>query len=176
MFRKTIFWMHLIAGVTVGLVVLMMSATGVVLMYERQMRAWVAESHYVEPAQDAVRLPLEQLIVKGKSERPDAEFASVLVTNDPGAPVELRAGRRGGVALNPYDGSVMETQSEGMESFLSLMTGWHRWFNVQGDGRATARQITGVSNVAFLFLVLSGMYLWLPAIWKKAMFKARLWL
>lgn len=176
MIRKTIFWIHLIAGVTVGLVVAMMSFTGVVLMYERQMRNWVAESHYVEVPEGTARLPLEELLVVGKTARPDAEFASLLVTNDPGAPVELRAGRRGGIALNPYDGSEMETQSEGLESFFSLMTGWHRWFNVQGEGRDFWREVTGVSNVAFLFLVLSGMYLWLPAIWKKAMFKARLWL
>jgi len=39
---------------------------------------------------------------------------------------------------------------------------------------ATARAITGASNVAFLFLVLSGMYLWLPRAWKWAAFKTRL--
>ena len=34
--------------------------------------------------------------------------------------------------------------------------------------------MTGVSNVIFLFLVLSGMYLWLPKILKWTMFKVRL--
>jgi len=36
MSRKTIFWLHLACGVSAGVVVLMMSVTGVVLTYERQ--------------------------------------------------------------------------------------------------------------------------------------------
>ena len=40
-FRKTVFWAHLVTGVTAGLVVLMMSATGILLTYERQILAWV---------------------------------------------------------------------------------------------------------------------------------------
>jgi uncharacterized iron-regulated membrane protein len=35
--RKTVFWIHLGTGVIVGLVVLMMSVTGVLLTYERQL-------------------------------------------------------------------------------------------------------------------------------------------
>jgi len=34
--------------------------------------------------------------------------------------------------------------------------------------------VTGACNLAFLFLVLSGPYLWLPRIWKWATFRARL--
>jgi uncharacterized iron-regulated membrane protein len=36
------------------------------------------------------------------------------------------------------------------------------------------RAITGASNLAFLFLILSGLYLWLPRIWNWAAFKTRL--
>ncbi len=40
MVRSTIFWIHLVCGVAAGLVVLMMSVTGVILTYERQVGAW----------------------------------------------------------------------------------------------------------------------------------------
>ena len=40
MVRSTIFWIHLVCGVAAGVVVLMMSVTGVILTYERQMLAW----------------------------------------------------------------------------------------------------------------------------------------
>jgi uncharacterized iron-regulated membrane protein len=174
MLRKTIFWMHLIAGVTVGIVVFMMSATGVILMYERQLRAWVAESHYVPVSEQAEPLSLEALLQQTKIRQPTLEVASLVLSNDPGAPVELRAGRRERLAVNPYSSERMETQSPGLEKFLSTVTGLHRWFNIQGEGRAMARQITGISNVAFLFLVLSGIYLWLPKLWRWAQFKVRL--
>ena len=42
------------------------------------------------------------------------------------------------------------------------MTDWHRWLGQEGAGRETGRAITGACNLAFLFLVLSGMYLWIP--------------
>ena len=38
--RKTIFWLHLITGVVAGVVILIMSVTGVLLMYQKQITAW----------------------------------------------------------------------------------------------------------------------------------------
>ena len=38
--RKLLFWLHLVTGVVAGSVVLIMSVTGVLLMYEKQMTAW----------------------------------------------------------------------------------------------------------------------------------------
>jgi uncharacterized iron-regulated membrane protein len=174
MFRKTLFWIHLCCGVAAGIVVFTMSFTGVVLMYERQIEQWAARQDYLPAAEQGTRLPLEELIEIQRIGHPDIPVASVTVTNDPGAPVDFRAGRRGGVSLNPYNGEVMTVGSPGLSAFFSAMTGFHRWFNVADENRAFARQITGVSNVVFLFLVLSGMYLWLPKIWKWAMFKSRL--
>jgi uncharacterized iron-regulated membrane protein len=176
MFRKTIFWIHLSAGVLAGIVVFTMSVTGVLLTYERQMKRWAAESNYVPAAEQGERLAMEQLLNLQKLAKPELTPTTAIVINDPGAPVALRAGRQGGVELNPYDGSVMQTEATGLNNFFGVVTRFHRWFNIEGDNRAIARQVTGVSNVIFLFLCLSGMYLWLPAIWKKAMFKARLWL
>jgi uncharacterized iron-regulated membrane protein len=76
--------------------------------------------------------------------------------------------------VDPYSGELREPGAQGLREFFSAVTGWHRWFNATGESRATARAITGASNLAFLFLVLSGIYLWLPRMWKWAAFKARL--
>jgi len=174
MFRKTIFWIHLCCGVAAGIVVFTMSFTGVALMYERQIKQWAAEQDYVPAAEQGTRLSLEAMIDLQSLRQPDFEASTVTVTNNPGAPVDFRAGRRGGASLNPYSGEPMAVGSPGLNSFFSAMTGFHRWFNIEGENRAIARQVTGVSNVIFLFLVLSGMYLWLPKLWKWALFKARL--
>jgi uncharacterized iron-regulated membrane protein len=45
-FRKILFWCHLTAGVVAGLVILMMSATGVLLTYEKQMIEWADARTY----------------------------------------------------------------------------------------------------------------------------------
>ena len=174
MFRKTVFWIHLVCGVISGLVIFTMSITGVILTYERQINAWVAESHYVQDSDQTNRLSLEQLVTIREINFPAINASQVVVTNHPGAPVQFRAGRRGGVSLNPYTGMAMETESESLRGIWGTVTGFHRWFDVQGENRAIARQITGISNLAFLFLIFSGMYLWLPSIFKWALFKARL--
>ena len=43
----------------------------------------------------------------------------------------------------------------------------HRWFALGGDSRATGRAITGFANLMFLFLLISGIYLWLPKVWNR---------
>jgi uncharacterized iron-regulated membrane protein len=174
MLRSTIFWIHLVCGVVAGLVVLMMSTTGVLLTYERQMLSWADRGHYADPAPGAERQPIAALLTAVKLHSPDFATTTISVRNDPRAPVVFAAGRDGTLLANPYTGAVAEQGGEGMRSFFDAVTGWHRWFNATGDHRAAARAITGASNLAFLFLVLSGIYLWLPRIWKCAAFKARL--
>ncbi|CAN5799823.1 hypothetical protein BH23GEM5_BH23GEM5_06000 [soil metagenome] len=40
LFRTVLFWCHLSVGVLAGVVVLVMSVTGVLLTYQRQITAW----------------------------------------------------------------------------------------------------------------------------------------
>jgi uncharacterized iron-regulated membrane protein len=174
MVRSTIFWIHLICGVAVGVVVLMMSVTGVILTYERQMLAWAERTTFPAPAAGAQRLTLEEIVTAAKLRRPEFTPATIVLRNEPDAPVVLGAGRNGTLHADPYTGEVREPGAQGLRAFFSAVTGWHRWFNATGDSRPAARAVTGASNVAFLFLILSGMYLWLPRLWKWAAFKTRL--
>lgn len=174
MLRSTIFWLHLVCGVVAGLVILMMSVTGVLLTYERQMLAWAERSSYQPVAKGAARLPIEDLIAAAKLQRPDFMPTTITVRNEPYAPITLSAGRSDTVVIDPHSGNVAEPAAPGLRNFFSAVTGWHRWFNATGESRATARAITGASNIAFLFLVLSGIYLWLPRVYKWAAFKMRL--
>jgi uncharacterized iron-regulated membrane protein len=174
MVRSTIFWIHLVAGVATGAVVLMMSVTGVILTYERQMLAWAETTTYPAPTADAKRLTLEELVDSAKLRRPEFAPTTIVLRNEVDAPVVLAAGRSGQLLVDPYSGNVADPGAQGLRSFFAAVTGWHRWFNASGENRALPRAITGASNVAFLFLILSGMYLWLPRVWKWAAFKAHL--
>jgi uncharacterized iron-regulated membrane protein len=174
MLRSTIFWIHLICGVAAGLVVLMMSVTGVILTYERQIVAWADRTTYAAPAPGAHRLTLEELVAAAKRHRPEFTPTTIMLRNEPNAPVVLSAGRSGSLLADPYSGNVREPGAQGLRSFFAAVTGWHRWFNASGENRALPRAITGASNLAFLFLILSGMYLWVPRMWKWAALKTRL--
>jgi uncharacterized iron-regulated membrane protein len=152
----------------------MMSATGVLLTYERQILAWADRAHDAEPPSGAQRQPLAALLAAVQRHDPSFAATTIALSSDARARVAVAAGRSGTLLVNPYNAVVSEPGNERLRSFVTAVTGWHRWFNATGESRALARAITGASNLAFLFLVLSGIYLWLPRIWKWAAFRARL--
>lgn len=174
MIRKTIFWTHLVCGVTAGLVILMMSVTGVLLTYERQLLDWADRDLRASPGPGETRQSIESLIAAVKLDEPDFAPTSITIHADPEAPVAVAAGRSGSRYVNPYSGEVLGEGSTGLAEFFGAVTGWHRWFNASGPNRGPWRAITGASNLMFLFLIVSGMYLWLPRMFKWAAFKTRL--
>jgi uncharacterized iron-regulated membrane protein len=71
--------------------------------------------------------------------------------------------------VDRYSGAVVgEASRGGMRGFMSDLRAWHRWLAVEGEGRPIARAITGWSNLLFLFIVASGIYLWFPRNWSWA--------
>jgi uncharacterized iron-regulated membrane protein len=166
--RTLVFWPHLIAGVTTGLVILAMSVTGVVLTYERQLIAWSDSSFTsVPPAPGASRLPVESLLQTLRSEHPDLAPTAVTIGSAPDAPVTVAVPQKT-LYLDAYSGRVLGEGAPGMRRFMSATRAWHRWLAVEGEGRPIARAITGWSNLVFLFIVASGFYLWFPRKWTRA--------
>ena len=174
MVRKTIFWMHLISGVAAGLVILMMSATGVILTYERQIQLWEDGSYYAEPTADQRPLTIDSLLDTANAE-PDFDATSITLNADPAAPVTMRMGRSQIKHLNPYTGTIYQPHSDAYSKFFSSVRSLHRWFLMTGDSRSTARNITGASNLLFFFLLVSGINLWLPKVINWTTLKIRLW-
>jgi uncharacterized iron-regulated membrane protein len=163
--RTLIFWPHLIAGVLAGAIILLMSVTGVLLTYERQMIAW-SDSHYrsLQPPDGQAALSVESLLTTLQRERPELEISAVTLAADPAAPVAITAGRQT-LYADAYTGRVLGESTQGVRRFMSEVRAWHRWLAVEGEGRPVARAITGWSNALFLFIVASGIYLWFPRKW-----------
>ncbi len=80
---------------------------------------------------------------------------------EPDAPVAFGLGREA-LFLDPYSGAVLGEGSSRARSFFRAVTDWHRWLGQSGDARPLARAVTGAANLVFLFIVLSGIYLWWP--------------
>jgi uncharacterized iron-regulated membrane protein len=168
MLRKVLFWMHLTAGVTAGLVIFVMSVTGVLLTYERQVTEW-ADGYHVEPPSPAAgRLGVEALAAAAREGRTGA-LTSITLRADPHAPAAFSFGRDGTVFVDPYTGSVLGEGSARARSFFRSVTDWHRWLAASGDSRPVGRAITGAANLLFLFIVLSGIVIWWPKglAWKR---------
>ncbi len=62
--------------------------------------------------------------------------------------------------VNPYTGELLgEGNGQGVRDFFRTMVEWHRYVAMSGPSRPTGRAITGASNLMFLFIVVSGLFL-----------------
>ena len=68
--RTVFFWAHLIGGVTAGIVILIMSLTGALLTYERQLIEWSDRAFRVTLSADAQRLPVQAVDGSGDGQSP----------------------------------------------------------------------------------------------------------
>ena len=164
--RKTLFWLHLAAGSIAGIVILIMSVTGVLLAFERQITAWADREYRSTPS--GARMGMEALLANSAVEH----TSSITLRADPTAPVELDVGRDRTVFVDAYTGAVLGEGSRGVRNFFRVVEDWHRWIGVSGESRATGRAITGACNLAFLFIVFSGPFLWWPRKWNWRNVKA----
>jgi uncharacterized iron-regulated membrane protein len=163
--RTVIFWPHLIAGVVAGVVILIMSVTGVILTYERQLIAW-SNSHLKStlPAEGAARMPVESLLEAAQQQNPRLQITGITIGSASDATAVLATGD-GDLHLDVYSGRVLGAGTTEMRQFMSDLRVWHRYLGVAGDNRPFAKSITGWSNFIFAFIVLSGLYLWFPRHW-----------
>ncbi len=172
--RRLVFWCHLVTGLVAGAIVLVMSVTGVLLTYERQMLARADMGPYRAAAPAGVaRLGPDAIVAAVRAVNPSASPTAVTMYADPEAPATVVAGRT--IYVSPYTAQVLGEPGGQPRSFFRKITDWHRWLGVTGEGRATARMITGACNLAFLFLVVSGFYLWFPRTWTWRQVRAVAW-
>ena len=94
----------------------MMSVTGVVLTYERQVQVWEDRSYYAEPGAGQQVMTADQLIAASRSLE-GFEPTSLILNSDPTAPAVLRQGRSQTQYLNPYSGQpTIRTPMPGVPS------------------------------------------------------------
>jgi len=160
--RRVLFWAHLAVGVCAGLVILTMSFTGVLLMYERQLIEWSDRAYRTSPT-GAERLPIETLLARAAEQRPQQAPTAITLRADRRAPAAIAFGQTT-VYQDIYTGQLVGEPTTGVRRVMSEARAWHRWLSLDGEGRAVGKAISGWSNLIFLFIVLSGMYLWIPRV------------
>ena len=172
MIRKVFFWAHLAAGLAVGVFVFLMSATGVLLTYESQIESW-AVARAVTAPDGAVPLSADEMVetVLAGGAEPGQQL---VLSRNPAAPASIAVGRSS-TPLDPYTGQTLEGAGEGVEGFFRSVTSLHRWLSLSGSTEVGGA-IMDVSNLVFLFLVVSGLYLWLPPTLHWVRVKAHLFL
>lgn len=167
-FRTVVFWLHLISGLAAGIVIFIMCVTGALLAFERQTIEWSERDvRYVNVGSEP-KLAVAEVLAKVLEAKPDAKPASIAIKNEPGAAWEISLGRDGVIFADPYTGAVTGESNKTVRNVMSTLREWHRYVALSGDQRAAGKAITGAGNLLFLFLAISGIYIWFPRnlVWK----------
>ena len=168
--------MHLMSALVAGVVIFIMSVTGALLAFERQtIEYFERDARYVLWPAGAERVSAQAIIDEVKAQRPSAKPASLAINNDPSAAWIVSLGRDGYVFLDPYTGSITGDGHSGVREVMSTLRSWHRYIALSGDQRPIGKAITGACNLVFLFLAISGIYIWMPRMLTWKLVKPVIW-
>ena len=173
--RRAIFWVHLAVGVAAAIAILVMAVTGVILTYEAQLNRWALRDYRADPAPDAAPLGLDELLARAAGGQPAGLVASVALARDPREPAVVELDDGAAVHVDRFTGERLGDGDTRTRRFLLGVMYWHRWFALEGEYRIVGRTIMATANVGFLFLLVSGVYLWWPSAGSRAAWRQALW-
>src|SRR5262245_58532588 len=155
-----------------------MSVTGVALTYQKQMTEWADRSYWPTAAPAPAgqqRLSVADLILKAAEAQSDGQPSAITFYADPKAPAMVASAPGQNVFVNRFTGETAVGGSTVIRTFFRFVTDWHRYLGAAGENRATGKAITGACNLAFLFIVSSGIYLWWPRNWTRQSVRSITW-
>jgi uncharacterized iron-regulated membrane protein len=170
--RKILFWTHLTVGCFAGLVIAVMAATGVVLAYERQINSWADAPTVSTTNPTTPPMRLDAIVAKLMSTGRGVPDQLVLHHDDPNR-VDARYGREQVLFVNLQTGDVSGESSKRAHSFFSQIEQVHRFLGL-GFKSTVGKGLTGAANLLFLFMLVTGLYLWLPKQWTASAMRVRL--
>ncbi|WP_127845783.1 PepSY-associated TM helix domain-containing protein [Psychroflexus aestuariivivens] len=171
-FRKLNDWLHLWLGLFSGIIVFIVSITGCIYVFEKEIKDAMEPWRFVEVKnQDFV--PPTQLLDTAKVYMPNSEPSGLTYSNKEGAAAvgfnSFENGERHftAVFMNPYTGEFIKKQQimgSGNFDFFRLIIDGHRALWLPYD---IGRPIVGVATLIFVFLIISGLVMWWPKNLKK---------
>jgi len=176
-FRSVLFWLHLAAGLVCGLIIALLCLTGTVLAFEKELIAWAERDarQIAAPAPGMTRLGIEELSTRLQAAYPAARPGNIVLARDPLTAVAFPVSRTEGYHANPYTGEVRRPASFAMGRFMQGTLELHRYLGLSGESRPHGRLATGIANLSFCFLAVSGLVLWWPRSLAWRAFRPGIW-
>ena len=172
-FRKIIFWIHLACGVAAGIFIFLMCVTGALLSFQANILKYAeSEMRFVTPPENAQRLSIQEITAKVLEAKPNAKPSGITLQAEANAAAVVALGREGQVYVNPYTGALTGEGAKGYRAFFRSIEDLHRWLALSGEVRPVGKAVNDACNFIFLFLAISGVYIWFPRRWSWRHFKA----
>ena len=176
-FRQAVFWLHLCSGVFAGTFILIMCVSGAALSFQSNITAFAERDmrNVAVPSENAARLSVREIIERAQAAKPNAKPSSITLRNEPNAAANVALGREGQVFVNPYTGEITGEGAQNLRGFFRVVEDAHRWLALSGDARPIGKAVNDAANLLFLFLAISGLYIWFPRRFSARHFKPILW-
>ena len=162
LFKKLHLWLSL----PFGLIIMTTCLTGALLVFEKEITALV-QHESVAYVPDQEPLPLSVLLERVAEKTPDSvEITSITIPTSPHRAynVGLSKPHRAGVLIDPYTGKIIGPS--GRLPFFTTVRELHRWLlnsmKPDSEGIFWGRVIVGTSTLLFVFILLTGLFLWWP--------------
>ncbi len=173
--RKLLFWTHLTTAVCAGAVILLMAGTGLVLSFEAQIQGFAdREARAVAPLASGSP-SVESTLAAVAAQRPDLAVSSLTLRRDPAEAMSLALGRDGVLYVDPHRSRVIGPGAVGVRRTLRAVTDLHRYLAAAGERRPAGKAVTGAANLAFLLVLLTGLYIWVPRALGRVQLRNALW-
>lgn len=157
-------------GITAGLFIFIMAATGVLLAFERQITDFVdRDIRSVSVPIAEQRRPIADL-VEAVERAGVGEPTAIVMRNAPQAATQISIGRGKLVYVDPCTGAILGNNSAAAHSFFFEVERVHRSLGAPLGSKGLGHWLAAISNLLFGGLILLGVGLWLPRKWSwKAM-------
>jgi sulfite reductase (NADPH) flavoprotein alpha-component len=161
--RKVLFQLHWIVGITAGIVLAIVGATGALLSFEQQLVASFAREGREVEAAGRIPLSAADLLTRVSAEQHDKQIVGLSIAREPSQTVRVTFAPREQRYVDPYTGALLAPAASGAETFFRNVRGLHRWLMLGELGdRDVGRQIVGACTMLLIFMALTGLYLRWP--------------
>ncbi len=176
-FRQIVFWLHLCSGVLAGIFIFIMCVSGALLSFQSNIIAFAEREmrNVSTPSENAARLSVREIVERAQSAKPDAKPSAVAIGNKTNAAANVAFGRDGQVFVNPYNGEITGEGAQNARGFFRVVEDAHRWLALSGDARPVGKAVNDAANLLFLFLAISGLYIWFPRRFSMRHLRPILW-
>lgn len=164
--KKIFRQIHLWLSIPFGLIITVICFSGATLVFENEIMEWSRHDFYYVSKVEDTPLPAGELAQKVAATLPDSiSVTGISISSDPARAyqVSLSKPRRASVYIDQYTGEIKGKYERA--AFFTTMFKLHRWLldSMKPDGGIFwGRMIVGVSTLMFVFVLISGIVVWIP--------------
>ena len=164
--KKIFRQIHLWLSIPFGLIITVICFSGAALVFENEIMELCRHDFYYVSKVEETPLPAGELAQKVAATLPDSiSVTGISISSDPAKAyqVNLSKPRRASVYIDQYTGEIKGKYERA--PFFTTMFKLHRWLldSMKPDGGIFwGKMIVGVSTLMFVFVLISGIIIWIP--------------